>query len=226
MIKINLLNSVTDRVGGGSVAAVVEQRVVDPKTQSFIIAGAVAFVMIAVMGFDYFSANANQRRADEELAEQQRIQQQMQAIIKEQTDLEQKTAAINARIAAIQALRSTQKGPVAVLSAINERIPQVANFHLEKIDQKGGNLVITGDSPSEEAVTQFGRSLEFSSGLFSNVSIEIQRKAVDVAGANSATSAPKAETVNFTIKCGYTPQLPTPAAAAPAAIPPVAPATK
>ena len=224
MIKVNLLNSVTDRLNGSGVA-VVEKKVLNPKTQTYFVLAGVCAVMLLVMGFDYVSASAASTRANEELTEQQRIAEQMKAIIKEQNDLAKKTQDINTRIAAIQALRSTQKGPVAVLSAINERIPQVGNFNLEKIDQKGGILVISGDSPSEDAVTQFGRSLEFSTGLFTNVSIEIQRKAIEgiTPPAQTNPNAPpavKAETVSFTIRCSYTPpsapSTATPAAAAPA----------
>lgn len=222
MIKVNLLNSVTDRLNGSGVA-VVEKKVINPKTQTYFVLAGVCAVMLLVMGFDYVSASAASTSANEELTEQQRIAVQMKAIIKEQNDLDKKTQDINARIAAIQALRSTQKGPVAVLSAINERIPQVGNFNLEKIDQKGGNLVISGDSPSEEAVTQFGRSLEFSTGLFTNVNIEIQRKTMEGAMMPDQTNpnAPppaKAETVGFTIRCNYTPPAPpaAPSAATPA----------
>lgn len=230
MIKVNLLNSVTDRVNSGGGVAAVEKKIVDPKTQSYIIAVSIACVMFVVMGFDYVSANSNRTQAEQELAEQERIAQQMQAVIKEQTDLDKKTKEVNARINAVQSLRSSQKGPVAVLSAINERIPQMDNFRLDIIEQKGGSLVISGDSPNEAAVTQFGRSLEFSSGLFSNVSIELQRKTLEgtaTAGANEATPmvAPKGvETVSFTIKCSYTPPVPVSLPVAPVAIPPASPA--
>lgn len=226
MIKVNLLNSVTDRMNGGSVTA-VEKKIVNPKTQSYAVAAAVAFVMFVVMGFDYVSASADRKKAEEELAEQQRIAQQMQAIIKEQNELDKKTKDITARINAIQSLRSTQKGPVAVLSAINERIPPLDNFRLDNIEQKGGSLIISGDSPNEEAVTQFGRSLEFSSGLFSNVNIEIQRKTLEGAiatGDPNSSLAPRVpETVSFTIKCSYTPPAPTQPAAAAAATAAAAP---
>jgi Tfp pilus assembly protein PilN len=233
MIKVNLLNSVTDRMSGGVIA--VEKKVINPKTQSYMIMAAVAFMMFVVMGFDYVSANSNKTKAETELAEQERIAQQMQAIIKEQNELDKKTKEVTARINVIQSLRATQKGPVAVLSEINGRIPQIPNFRLDTIEQKDGKLVVIGDSPNEMAVTQFGRSLEFSSGLFSNVSIELQRKtlegAIDHSPENAnQPAAPKAETVSFTIKCNYTPPAPagqpaatvapvSPAVAAPAAVP-------
>src|SRR5262249_39748978 len=72
--------------------------------------------------------------------------------------------------------------------------------------QKADQLTIKGNSPDEAAVTQFGRSLEFSSGLFSNLGIETQRK--DMPGVTPVAADPNAQVpqiVNFTIRCAYTP---------------------
>ncbi|MBA2339113.1 MAG: PilN domain-containing protein [Pyrinomonadaceae bacterium] len=224
MIKVNLLNSVTDRPK--SSVAIVETKISDPRTQTWVLAAAVFSLMAIVMVFDYMTANSDSKKAQAELQKQQQIAQQMAVVNREQADLDKKTKETKARIEAIQKLRATQRGPVAVLSAINERIPQLADFRLESIEQKGEELVIRGDSPNEAAVTQFGRSLEFSSGLFANVNLETQRKNLEAAassepsadGANAAP-APKPETVSFTIKCKYSPPQPTSANATAANVP-------
>jgi hypothetical protein len=60
-------------------------------------------------------------------------------------------------------------------------------------------------------VTQFGRSLEFSDGLFLNVSLEAERKAAEVNPADySPADGPvdlsvKPEVFKFKIKCKYGP---------------------
>ena len=198
-------------------AAVVETKAANPKLRTFLLLGAVVFLAGVVVLLDLVTAFAGRAMARTELEKQQQIAQQMQAVRKEQAELEKKTRDIQARIDAIQKLRASQKGPVAVLSAINERMPDVGDFRLESVEQKGGDLVIKGNSPNEGAVTQFGRSLEFSSGLFTNVNIETQRKLMEGAqvqvqpavaeGASPETIKPvfKPETVSFTIKCNYTP---------------------
>jgi Tfp pilus assembly protein PilN len=212
MVKINLLDSVTERAEGS--VAVVEAKVTNPNSKMALIGVGVAAVLVLAMLFSYLSAVNSRRKAQEDLAREQETKRKMEEIIKEMNDLEKKTKDISARIDAIKKLRASQQGPVAVLSAINERIPNVNDFFLESVDQKAGGLTITGNSPSEAAVTQFGRSLEFSSGLFSNVNIETQRK--DFAGESRIAAAPapgkldnKAETVSFKITCRYTPPTPT-----------------
>jgi hypothetical protein len=110
------------------------------------------------------------------------------------------------RIGAIKKLRGSQAGPSAVLESMRERISMTPGIYLESVEQKGDQLTIKGNSPDEGAVTQFGRSLEFSSGLFSNLGIETQRKDMPGATPVSADSNAQApQIVNFTIRCAYTP---------------------
>lgn len=214
MININLLESVTDRPRG---VAVVEKKVVSQGSQTVLLAVVVFGLLLVAMGGHYFLTLRAKNIAQKELENQQAIAVQMAAIIKEQEDLQAKTKAIEGRIDAIKALRSSQQGPGAVLRALKERIDGAPGLYLESVEQKGEQLVIKGNSPNEGTVTQFGRSLEFSFGLFSNLSIETVRKEVPlVATAVSAPSAgpessvavqnsSKPETVDFTIKCAYTP---------------------
>ncbi|MBA3767428.1 MAG: PilN domain-containing protein [Acidobacteria bacterium] len=136
----------------------------------------------------------------------------MDAINKEQADIEKKTKDIQMRIDAIQKLRAAQQGPGDVLRALKERIDSVPGLYLENVENKSGDLVIKGGSPNEASVTRFGQSLEFSSGLFSNLSIETERKVLDKVVVEDPNE-PKPEVVNFTIKCKYTPTSTTPNAA-------------
>ena len=210
MIKVNLLESVTDRSGG---VAAVEARVSSPKSKMLLVGLSVFGLLVLGMGLDWVSALAKLAGAETELKSQQEIAKQMAAINKEQGELEKKTKDVQTRIDAIKRLRSSQKGPVAVLSSINERLPRLPEFFLTSIEQKGEVLIVMGNSPNEAAVTSFGRSLEFSNGLFTNVNIETARKDMDVAAAERSDRAvpageknePKPETVTFTIRSKYTP---------------------
>ncbi len=210
MIKINLLDSVTDK---GSNFAAVEARVATPSMQGKLLLLVVVALTALGMFFDYSTANSAKAAAQTQLEEQQRIAAQMETVKREQAELESKTKDVQARIDAIKHLREAQQGPVAVLSEINNRLPRLPNFRLSGIEQKDGNLTITGDSPNEGAVTQFGRSLEFSNGMFTNVSIETKRDLLkspaDNHSATAATDAadkdaPKPQTLTFTVKCKYT----------------------
>jgi hypothetical protein len=209
VIKINLLESVTDRPAG---VAFVEDKVSSTRTQTFLLALTIMALLVLGMGYDYVSANAQHQTATKELEKQKRINEQMNAVKREQADLEKKIADINFRVDAIQKLRSSQQGPSALLAEIKARFDGVPGLYLRSVEQKETELVIKGESPNEAAVTRFGQSMEFSSGMFTNLNIETQREVPQVtskgtgsanAAAQQDPNAPQPEVVTFTIKCNY-----------------------
>ena len=206
MIKINLLESVTDRPQG---VALVEDRVSSPRMQTLFLALTVFGLMVVAMGYDYVSSNMAHTAAQKELDNQKRINQQMLAIQKEQMELEKKSKEVQARIDAIKKLRESQQGPSAVLQEIKARFDAVPGLYLTSIEQKEGEVTIRGESPNEYSVTKFGQSLEFSNGLFSNLNIETQREFAKSATPASATPAAdnadvvKPEVVVFTVKANF-----------------------
>lgn len=204
MIKINLLNSVTERQGGTVVA--VDRKVASPATRLLLMTLSVGFLLVAFISWDVISTQWAKAEADRQLEEQKQIAAELEAVMKEQKELETKIAAIDARIAAIKKLREEQKGPSAVLEAIRERISMTPGLFLQSIEQGGDKVTISGNSPNEDAVTQFGRSLEFSNGLFSNLNIETKREEVTNQMASAPANGgevPKVNVVNFKITAGY-----------------------
>ena len=214
MIKINLLESVTDRPQG---VALVEDKVASPRIQTFLLALTVLGLAFMAMGYDYVSTNMAYSAAQKELDNQKRVNQQMLAIQKEQADLEKKTKEIQARIDAIKKLRESQQGPSAVLQEIKARFDAVPGLYLTSIEQKDSEITIKGESPNEYSVTKFGQSLEFSGGLFSNLNIETQREdakvsnstgsatGTTVAASGSDSEFVKPEVVVFTVKANFGP---------------------
>lgn len=206
MIKINLLESIADRPTG---AAMVEARVTSPRVQTVLMALTVFGLFFLGASYDYVSSRSANAGAKQELDNQKLINQQMLAVNKEQAELEKKAKDIQGRIDAIKALRESQQGPSAVLREIKARFDSVPGLYLRSVEQKEGELTIKGLSPNEASVTRFGQSMEFSSGLFSNLNIETQRELIqpDASGdkpiASSDNARPATEVVAFTVKCNY-----------------------
>src|ERR1041384_5045934 len=211
MIKINLLESVTDRPQG---VAAVEDKVASPRIQTLLLALTVFGLMLLGVGYDYVSTNMAFSAAQKELDNQKRLNQQMLAIQKEQMELEKKSKEVEARINAIKKLRESQQGPSAVLQEIKARFDAVPGLYLTSIENKDGEITIKGESPNEYAVTKFGQSLEFSNGLFNNLNIETQREFAKQATASAGTGAQttaavsdanaiKPEVIVFTVKASF-----------------------
>ena len=230
MIRINLLESITDKPV--SKVLVVEKKVSNPLNRLYLLTGVVTGLLILLMGLDYIYATKLKWDADANLAEQQRVAKELEVVTKEQAELDAKIKDVDQRIVAIKTLRSNQAGPSAVLQALSERIGNAPGLYLQTVEQKDDKLTIMGNSPNEYTVTGFGRSLEFSSGLFSNLNIATNRAAlsstqvqVPVGGTPVPSDPNKVpETVNFTITCAYTPskaaqQSPLPNATSPVSSP-------
>jgi Tfp pilus assembly protein PilN len=209
MIKINLLESVTDRPQG---VAAVEDKVANPRAQTLLLALTVFGLLSLSIGYEYVSTNRAYADAQKELDKQKLIQTQMLAIQKEQQELQKKTDEVQKRIDAIKKLRESQQGPSAVLQEIKARFDAVPGLYLIAIENKDGEITIRGESPNEYSVTKFGQSLEFSGGLFSNLNIETSREAPkelaaaapaskDAAQADTTTTKP--EVVMFTVKANF-----------------------
>ncbi len=207
MIKINLLESVTDRPQG---VAAVEEKVANPRAQTLLLALTVFGLLAMSIGYEFVSTKKAFAEAEKELARQKQIQQQMLAFQKEQQELQKKTEEVQSRIDAIKKLRESQQGPSAVLQEIKARFDAVPGLYLIAIENKDGEITIKGESPNEYSVTKFGQSLEFSGGLFSNLNIETTREeAKEVAEAKpgaAAASEPvaaKPEVIAFTVKASF-----------------------
>lgn len=218
MIKINLLESITDRPSG---AAMVEARVANPRIQTMLLALTVFGLLVLGAGYDFVSSRSAHEAARQELEKQKAINLQMIAVNKEQAELEKKAQEIQSRIDAIKQLRESQQGPSAVLREIKARFDSVPGLYLKSVEQKDGELTIKGLSPNESSVTKFGQSLEFSSGMFTNFNIETAREAVVPGGGDKSAGPTDAnvaapEVIAFTVKCNYGSK-PKTQAAAPAA---------
>src|SRR4026207_751236 len=209
MIKINLLESVTDRPQG---VALVEDKVSSPRIQTLLLALTVFGLLVLGMGYDYVSSNMARTAAQKELDNQKRINAQMLAIQKEQMELEKKTKEVQARIDAIKKLRESQQGPSAVLQEVKARFDAIPGLYLTAIENKDGEITIKGESPNEYSVTKFGQSLEFSGGLFSNLNIETQRevvkgtadtKSIPAGAASTDLNGVTPEVVVFTVRAKF-----------------------
>jgi Tfp pilus assembly protein PilN len=207
MIKINLLESVTDRPQG---VAAVEDKVASPRMQTLFLALTVFGLMVVGMGYDYVSSNSAKAAAEKELAHERQVNEDMLATQKEQMELEKKSKEVQARIEAIKKLRESQQGPNAVLQEIKSRFDAVPGLYLTSIENKDGEITIKGESPNEYSVTKFGQSLEFSNGLFNNLNIETTREEAKLAqSSGTASAAPidpnavKPEVIVFTVKANF-----------------------
>ena len=214
MIRVNLLGGTAEHRVAVQKTKVAARR----GQQIFMLASALVIVLIAV-GVDHLWTNNAHAAAQAELTREEEEAKKLEADIKRKEELESELKQVEERIKVIKQLRAEQKGPVAMLSAINERMPSgQLDFRLDAIVQKGSHLQIIGSSLNQQVIADFSRQLEFSNGLFSNLMLSIEGKEVkldDVADRaekkegdkKDADKKPEAADVarvfQFTIDCDY-----------------------
>src|SRR5262245_19199916 len=174
MIRVNVLGGTAEH----RVAVQKTKVAARPGQQRFMLAAALVLFLLAI-GIDHLWTNTAPAAAQAELTREEEEAKKLEADIQRKNELEAELKQVDERIKVIKQLRAEQKGPVAMLSAINERMPGGgADFRLDAIVQKGAHLQIVGTSLSQQVIADFARQLEFSNGLFSGLMLSIEGKEV------------------------------------------------
>jgi Tfp pilus assembly protein PilN len=213
MIRVNLLDGTAEHRVSVQKTKVAARR----GQQLFMLASALLIFVVAI-GVDHLWTNNAHAEAKTELEREQEEARKLEADIARKNELEEELKQLEERIRVIKALRAEQKGPVAMLSAINERMPGgQADFKLESVTQKGTRLQIIGSSLNQQVIADFARQLEFSNGLFSNLMLSVEGK--EVKAEETAEAKPNSDkkqdadkksdeqemvrAFQFTIDCDY-----------------------
>ncbi|MEK6324172.1 MAG: hypothetical protein AABN33_21245 [Acidobacteriota bacterium] len=174
MMRVNLLGGTAEHRVAVQKTKVAARR----GQQLFMLASALVIFVLAI-GIDHLWTNNAHAAAQAELTREEEEAKKLEADIQRKNELEAELKQVDERIKVIKQLRAEQKGPVAMLSAINERMPGgQADFRLDAIVQKGSHLQIIGTSLNQQVIADFSRQLEFSNGLFSNLMLSIEGKEV------------------------------------------------
>ena len=200
MIRVNLLEGTAEQRVSVQKTKVVARR----GQQIFMLASALLILAIAV-GADHLWTHNAHAEAQSELDREQEEARKLEADIKRKNELEAELKQVEERIKIIKQLRAEQKGPVAMMSAINERMPGgQADFRLISVVQKGTRLQVKGSSLNQQVIADFVKQLEFSNGLFTNLMLAVDGKEIKQEDSEKKGDAAEVTRVfDFTIDCDY-----------------------
>jgi len=169
MIRVNLLEGTAEQRVSLQKTKVAARR----GQQLFMLAAALLIFVIVIFVDHMWTTNAHaDAQAKLEVEEAQKVKlveskarlDELKAEMKQLDDL----------IKVIKQLRAGQKGPVAMLSEINQRMPgALANFRLTSIIQKNDTVTIIGTSLDQQVIANFAKQLEFSDNLFTNLRLSV-----------------------------------------------------
>ena len=167
MIKVNLLKDHT-------AAAPKKQQIIETPKISWVGVAYIVVVIALIAVFGYIwreSGNALENLIKEnqglerELSEREDLRRQF-------VELEQKKRERQDRINIIQSLVESQQGPVKLMNAVIQSIPDNRNIWLTSLEQTAGGVKVKGETRTPEVLPDFMKDLE-KSGVFASIDIEI-----------------------------------------------------
>jgi type IV pilus assembly protein PilN len=199
MIRVNLLEGTAEHR-----VSVQKTKVAAKRGQQVFMLVAAMLLFFVALGVDHFMTNSAYNSAKTENDRELEENKKLEADLARKTQLEDEMKQLDERINVIKQLRAEQKGPVAMLSAINERMPGgSADFKLTAIVQKGNHVQIIGSSLNQQVISDFARQLEFSNGLFTNVLPSIEGKDVKAETVSDKEDDEMVRLFAFKIDCDY-----------------------
>lgn len=196
MIRVNLLEGTAEQR-----VAMQKTKVAARRGQQLFMLAAALLIFVVAVAVDHFYTNSALAAAKVDLEKEQDEAAKLEADIKRKGELEAEIHQLEERIKIIKQLRAEQKGPVAMMSAINERMPSGSvDFQLHSIIQKGNHLQVVGSAPNQQTLSDFFHQLEFSNGLFTNLVLS-SIEGRDVQASDNRDEAGRL--FRFTIDCDY-----------------------
>lgn len=192
MPKINLLQQASGGDGGKS------RPISTQTTQQIVMLVAVLLGVLATVVVDWRITTNENNTVKADLEKEQKVAQELSQLKAQGEELQRKIALVENRIKVIKQLRAEQRGPVAVLSRINERIP--IGIKLDSITQRDNLMTIIGTTNNESLITSFAKDLEFSGGLFTGFDVQTEL----LPGTQQSEQLRR-----FTIRCKYNPPVAT-----------------
>src|SRR5215470_17081019 len=166
MIRVNLLEGTAEQRVSAQKTKVAARR-----GQQLLMLGAALSIFVIALAIDYVYTDRTHAEAKQELDQEQAEAAKLEADVARKNELE----------AELKQVRAEQKGPVAMLTSINERMPGPnVDFELQSISQKGNHLQIIGNAINQQTVADFAHRLEFSTGMFTSLMFSVEGKEIKV----------------------------------------------
>ena len=176
MIKVNLLRDHTVKVQKKQRQSLRSRHSDASKASSIPWIWSIYIVVVAAasvfLGQMWISSG---KALEEAKAENQRLEKslkELESLRNQFVQLEQRKQERQNNINIIQRLLESQTGPVRLMNAIIQAVPQNRNIWLTSLEQTAGGVTVRGETRIPEVLPDFMRGLE-KSGIFADIDIEV-----------------------------------------------------
>lgn len=169
MIRINLLTEARAAAARKKGPALPT----GAKLNNLLLIGGLALGLIYVATM-FLVLTANRRRLDEEIGKAKEEVARLKSIIDEVKGYEDKKRSLEAKIALINGLKTSQKGPVRLMDEVSKALPDLV--WLTEMQVAGDQLTLKGKTLSPNAVATYLENLKkspyFAEPVFKNLGRE------------------------------------------------------
>jgi type IV pilus assembly protein PilN len=158
MIRINLAPPSAKRRGGFQL----------PSFNLGILFGAVAALLVIVLGVWWWSVSSDVKRLNQEIAENRKESERLKVLIAEGQRFRRDKELLERRVNAIDLVARNQTRPVYLLDAVLDTLPK--DLWLTRMEEKGMQLRFAGAAYSATALSDFMANLK-ATGKFKDVDI-------------------------------------------------------
>jgi type IV pilus assembly protein PilN len=197
MIRINLLAVERERA---------KKKIPFQAGQKLVVACSLILVAgVLLVGWRFWALRQASAALDAEISAAQQETTRLRSIIEQVQEFEQQRTELQQRVALIEELRNGQTGPVHMLDELSRSLPGMV--WLTEVRQAGRDVVITGESLSVTALTDFVSNLQ-STGYF--------ERSIDIVNSTTVPvqQAP-GELIRFTLRASFLQPTPPPPAPGP-----------
>ncbi len=182
MIHVNLI---------GQEQAATTQRRFEVVQLVPVACGLVLMLTAGLIGWWYWSLDAEAVRLDQEIAVSQREQERLQSLLAQVLRFETRKASLEQRVTLIEELRRDQTRSVHMLDELSRSVPD--RLWLTELSEEQSELTIQGRASSLTALSDFVANLE-QSPFF--------RRPVEILNSQVEPQA-QGDLIRFAVKAGY-----------------------
>jgi type IV pilus assembly protein PilN len=137
---------------------------------------AAIIVAAAVLGYWWIASGNAIKEARVENQSLEIDLKEMETLRRQFVELERKKQEIQGRINIIEKLLESQKGPVKLMNAVIQAVPQNRDIWLTSLEQTNSDVKVKGETRNPESLPDFMDALA-KSGVFASIDIEqIERR--------------------------------------------------
>jgi Tfp pilus assembly protein PilN len=162
-------------------------------------------VIVAFLATTWFQNRAEALRISSNIEAEKQTAAQLKQATEDYESSKKNFGMFRSLLDNLISLRQRQPATHQLLRDLDTRWPRDASWYVAEVNVKGTNVEIKGRTRSEQAITAFAKTLEFSDGLFTNILTNNNVAGTSLTGTSATATPQSSNVIEFTVRANYSP---------------------